>query len=818
MVVFALIPAFVNAGNIFDFEWDASTWENSDELWQQMSGDNTVCNGYGLPNGAMCSNDSRFFIYSTRNNSNPQGWPRFGVFVPGEYPGVTGNSLGIIFTGGVGPDGKGGEVSYGLDVQSYDALIKAESIGGDVYADRNVPGAASIYYKALNSNARTLGVMSGSNRFSLYVWYPADEERYVRHSRNDRAAPNVPEKTLAWYPFIDSAGQDHYYHHATNRPSGGWIHYQFDAHPTHNNTGPYPENHAYLEGGFDSPHDGRDYFNRVAAFAVVFHAVADKPSPYTVLTDDWHAYYQPNENEETISNVGVGYDYVSKTFDISLEDKFRCDNCSGAYEVKFSFKPIDNNNYSTAQRVSFTENFFIEDDNTANNIIKPNNYYNQVWARVGLPGPDTDRFLSGERIYFALKDVSNRGVSLSNYDHEMVNKVKTIEFDYISPPEIPSVSIPSRIVIKERVNGGAYLAGNALNDIKISAPNELRAQYDGQAITFNAYETGDYNISIKGVRQHGERPAAASSIVSVIKTTCEDIHGCEYSGVADFTLETPTRYQEFNSVFGNKPQLNSTGVQLKAGENVGIAGLGFNVRSPDMIDIKVYSVFGGVVKLAITGEHAKRYSETSPASWFTFEPRYISIGEYAIFSVPATQLSIGLLHTINVSAVSGNAIVSNMGVRNQAALNCIDCDDMLVDFYASGSSHLTTISGWARVIQDKYTRKVGDGTGIAVGSNMAYNFQGVIGDVPMKDFDIARVHWVNEGVEAYSFTPLYSFYDSDRPVSGETGRWFSVGEIKLLPGQRYVQDVPGLKGKTIFNVNVNKNQFFALSVDKIVLR
>lgn len=818
VLVLTLTPVLVNAGNIFNFEWDVNTWKNSDQLWQQMSGDNTVCNGYNLSEGAMCSDESRLFLYSRRNNSNPQGWPRFGTFVPGEYSGVTGDALGMVFTGGVGPDDKGGEVAYGVDVQSYDALLQAESAGGDIYASRNVPGAASIYYKALNNDVTTLGIMSKSNRFSLYVWYPADKERYVRYSRNDITAPNAPPKTLAWYPFIDSAREDHYYHHATNRASGGWIHYQFDAHPTHNNTGPYPDNHAYTEGGFDSPNDGRGYFDRVATFAVVFHAVADKPSPYTVLTDDWHAFYQPDENEETISNVGAGYDPASKTFDISLEDKFRCHNCNGSYEVKYSFEPINNDNYSEIKNVSFTENFFIEDDNAANNIIKPNNYYNQVWARVGIPLSDIKRFLSGERIYFALKDISKRGILLTSSDLAMVNKIKTIELDYISPPDMPSISVPSKLVIKERGFEHAYLTGDALNDIVISAPYELRAEYDGETITFNAYQAGDYNLSIKGRRLNGERSASVNSIVSVIKTTCDDMDDCAYSSLANFTLNNPTRYQEFDSVFGNQPQLNSTGGHLNVGDNIGITGQGIDVQQPDMIDIKVYSVFGGVVDLVITGEHAKRYDETDPASWFTFEPQYISIGEYAIFSVPAIQLTSGILHTINVATKGGNAIVSSIGLRNQAALDCIGCDDVLVDFYASGSSHLTTVNGWTKTIQDKYTRKVGDGTGIVIGSNMSYNFQGVVGESPMRDFDVARVHWVNESEYAYSFTPLYSFYDPDRPVSGETGEWFSVGAINLLPGQRYVQNVPGLKGKLLFNVNVNKSQAFALSVDKIVLQ
>ena len=123
--------------------------------------------------------------------------------------------------------------------------------------------------------------------------------------------------------------------------------------------------------------------------------------------DELEAYKigQP-ENDETIAGIGVGYDPSEKIFDISFSDKYRCEQCSARYEVRYSFSPITNASYNSATLCEVI-NFRREQNNTNGIIHKPSNGYSQIWAALKVQEADNSQLIEGATVYFAVKDISD---------------------------------------------------------------------------------------------------------------------------------------------------------------------------------------------------------------------------------------------------------------------------------------------------------------------------------------------------------------------------------------------------------------------------
>ena len=105
--------------------------------------------------------------------------------------------------------------------------------------------------------------------------------------------------------------------------------------------------------------DGFDYFRRITMSQVVFYHSKYQSSPYHFLTDRWISSTVDEENDETIASLAVGFDEERQRFDISFEDKYRCNECVGQYEVTYSFSPITNQNVVNSDAVQQIENFLL---------------------------------------------------------------------------------------------------------------------------------------------------------------------------------------------------------------------------------------------------------------------------------------------------------------------------------------------------------------------------------------------------------------------------------------------------------------------------
>lgn len=830
---------------ILNFDWDLKNGNQLDDKWTFYPAGDSGCDNYKPEQDKFCSSEHRVFLFYSGYDSDHTGWMRYGAVFPSDVESVSGNALKMVFTGGRADDENGTPQDYGDDVRSYAAYKqKSESGESSLYAERLLPGQPSIYYKARDSNATTLGIFPNSNRFIVHAWMPPIAERHARYSRYNRDNINSPSKSLAWYPFLDSAKSGHYYHHAMNRPYGGWIKVEFDAHPTHNNGGPYNDLHSFTEGGRASPGDGADYFQRIASFAVRFHGIKDSVSPTTIITDEWERDFTPYENEETIANMGVGYDPEQKAFDISLEDKYRCASCLASYEVKYSFSPITNGNFDSAKSITGLENFFIEDDNEANLLVKPNGGYNAVWGKFFIENSDVSRYLNGERIYIAVKDVTERSfeqdeidkqlVSTPDGDIQMQRLIKVVDVEFREAPASSGLHLPSKIHAKLQEEKNVYFEHEGLSsnaDVVSEADYALRAEVKNDNIEhvlhMDPWKTGDYGLVMHSTDESGAR-VQSSTVVSVDGPLCDYNVNCSTYVLADFSDgDSKLNYGEFNSIYHDQyTGQQEYGIGIIAGNNAdynyqGISGDGFVLTGSELVVFRIKNTGNSevTVKPKVSSLVKERPATSSKSTWRVLNKFNLYPGEEKEWSVPVQEFSQGYLSNINVSigAASQDVLLKSISLLTEKELKCVTCDSLLVDFFSTGTIHKAPQSGWDLVIKDAYTNEVFDGMGITVGSNGQYNYQGVMGTRQLSDdFKYLAFYWTNNSSTSYTFSPRYSFNDSDRVISGVTGDWFTQTPITLAPGETFIDHVKMDFNARVINSNVNLNQRGAISLDKIM--
>lgn len=425
-------------------------------------GPNEHCLGWVKSQGAFCRNDGwRFFWYYNGYQTNNMGFTRYGHMVPqSDY--TKNDEILLVATGGAYRDTNNQVKFSGLEIQDIDSLESAlQDPKVKNFATDPVPGAISLYYKHLDPAVKIPEFSLKTNRLNVMVWIPKSQLSQKRHSRIEKTSETAPH-TIAMYPFINTGMGGHYYHNAMNRGYGHWVNVQFDSHPSHHNGGQTNATGSFKEGGLDYPGDGSSYFKNMTSFSLVFYNSRNQVDPYFMsmapITRDYAAY----ENEETINNLAVGLDPSKKQFDISFEDKYRCKDCNGVYEVRYSHKPINNDNWDKATPISAIENYFVEDDGKGTYLIKPSPYYSQVWGKVSIDNLDYESFAnSNKEIYFAVKDLSTR----TSYEHDpddytlvdaspsgrkMAKRdlVKTIQYKLRDIPQVPNVSFRDMKIFK----------------------------------------------------------------------------------------------------------------------------------------------------------------------------------------------------------------------------------------------------------------------------------------------------------------------------------------------------------------------------------
>ncbi|ETR71675.1 MAG: hypothetical protein OMM_02311 [Candidatus Magnetoglobus multicellularis str. Araruama] len=382
-----------------------------------------------------------FFPY--KNISRPRIM-RYGyIDINTKMPARGTGCLEFVFTGGAYTTSdniiaySGSEVFY---KSQFDTYITS---GASPYATIPLFADEQFYVKFADSKTRIFEEAQGSDRLSVWIFLP----------KGSHENSNFPIRTIQYYPYIETSNEDHYYHWLTNIGMGGWTHLVIDAHPQRNNTGaPLDENgnplpyEYYRAGGHDYPGNAVAYFNRTVAFAIRFQ-LGDYSFPTSVYLDNFAFFksHQP-ENDETISNMGVGYNPETHEFDIGFCDKYRGNGCHATYEVRYSFRPITNASYPKTKPCTVVQAPNLDFSYTTDikgQIKKPATGYNQLWGLLKLETEDESKLNPGTTIYFAVKDISNRTYpDRDPYDEEWVevdgmgqvrriDLIKTISYEVI---------------------------------------------------------------------------------------------------------------------------------------------------------------------------------------------------------------------------------------------------------------------------------------------------------------------------------------------------------------------------------------------------
>jgi len=360
-----------------------------------------------------------FFPYKNINNPSIL---RYGFLdINTEKPVQGTGCLKFIFTGGAYLDND--IIQYSGEEIFYKSQFESIMASG-IYPNATIPLYADeqFYVKFIDSHSQTIEEAQGSDRLSFWAFLP----------QGSHANSPFPIRTIQYYPYIDTSMNDHYYHWMTNIGMGAWTHIIIDAHPQKNNSGlPVDENgnlipyESYRVGGHDCPGNGVEYFNRTAAFAIRFK-LGELNFPVPIYLDNFSFYkaIQP-ENDETISNIGVGYNPETHEFDIGFCDKYRGNVCHATYEVRYSFRPITNASYTKTKLCTVAQDPNLDFTYTTDikgQIKKPVTGYNQLWALLKLDPEDELQLKHGKKIYFAVKDISNRTYPYRDtYDEEMVD-------------------------------------------------------------------------------------------------------------------------------------------------------------------------------------------------------------------------------------------------------------------------------------------------------------------------------------------------------------------------------------------------------------
>lgn len=817
--------------------------------WTYRNAGENGCAGFNPTQGALClGNDARIHWYYNGYNSDHMGWLRFGSLYRESNLTVENSALGLMATGGVFKDNNT-LITQGAEIKDVAALKTALNTNTNSFANVPLPGSIPLYYKN-SSSTKNIDAFAGMNRLTQWIWLPADPGRRERQERgvNSNFRPN---KTVAWYPFLDDSKGGHYYHHITNRAAGGWILAQWDPHPTHHNGGPYAENHAFNEGGRDAPFNGREYFSRITAFSMVYHTASNNTSPYSVVTDEWQLFYKVNENDETIGSLAIGYDPEFNDFDVSFEDKYRCQKCDGRYALYVSTKPITQHYATDATRISAVENYFIDDDNPMGDIIKPNNYYNQVWARFTLPEAFNNSFLNGTSLYFAVVDLSERQAYEQDADRELViidgdafaknELVKTIKYTgqkNVNTATItgsPTLRIPSGIestitLSSSRWETGYTWVAEANNDLSIliNTPSE-----NNPMIKISANGTGEYyaNFRLKNIK--GELLDRFSVQVISQRQDCRQKTNCPHYTIAEFghannshDLPISQWHTVIKDTYTNPVPEKGMGITIGSNGSynfAGVKGERFTLGNSDVLTFKVKNTTSQNVqlspKLSLTSVER---THSQPSEWISLLTKTILPGETVSYEIHAADLPTTTFSVININLPINQQgiLLKSIGLHSEKSFFCEGCITTLVDFYFDGLKHNTPYSDWSKVFYDIYTGKVGErGMGIIIGQNGGYNYQGVRGESPLPEgASHIILRWKNESNKVHSFRPKVSFNDQDRADSGEYGEWVTLDSVTLQAGETRLQYVPIPEGKHhLVNVSVNANQQKELSLTQIMM-
>ncbi len=308
--------------------------------------------------------------------------------------GHSGNALRDTITGGLATNSTNAACGSPLGTQLYNR----ESYTGlsQVYTGGKI-GHSYIYFKkadtiGVSRNTAPYVASAGSNRFSLYVYLPPTT------SNGTGGYNNELQQTYQLGLFVDpsSTGSHHYINFYTQ--GGGWAKYQVEETSNGDNSGDgatrYIPNFLQTIWQF--------YFTTLPYSGIA-------TPPYEVKIDDieFSADTYSPQNNETISNIAILYKDSTKTWEVSLNDKYKNANAMSTYEIRYAFSPITNENWGSATPATIiADSRFSIQARTDGKFQKWWPYYQGVWAPFRLSDTDTNSLSPGKIVYFAIKDIS----------------------------------------------------------------------------------------------------------------------------------------------------------------------------------------------------------------------------------------------------------------------------------------------------------------------------------------------------------------------------------------------------------------------------
>lgn len=340
-----------------------------------------------------------FYSYLNGYNSEHMGFSTYG-FLDITSNGVVGNALRYYITGGKNtvsmPNGCG---NYITTKQHYLDSLANEA---DPVCSTDTIGHPYLYVTN-SSNISTpvpFDKTTGNNRLSLYIYIPKGLKN------GDGGYGNPVQATVNVGPYTESQG--HWYH-AFNLQGGGWGHYVLEGHPQHNNS--YNSSDDFPAPSNAIRDMGDAYVQAMFRFYITFLPYEGiLKSPYEIKYDEFSFYNDTvQQNNETVASAAIMYNPEDTIFEVSFMDKYINNAHSySTYQLRYSSSPINNANWSSATSAHILpDSRFGIADSTNGKFKKWWPYYQQVWAKFRLATDnEMNNLTSGQKIYFAIKDVS----------------------------------------------------------------------------------------------------------------------------------------------------------------------------------------------------------------------------------------------------------------------------------------------------------------------------------------------------------------------------------------------------------------------------
>ena len=307
-----------------------------------------------------------------------------------------------------------------------------------------------------------------TNRWSFYIKIHADE--YMSNTHNAQGIYDHPGVATHMGTYLCDQGQPgdggcpyegpgntHYYFYMYYQPDI-WIHTLLDRHPQH-------KRDSFVEGDdpawiYPNVVNGHSYpmhfYSHLHQFYLQMANTQTNPTNaifdemYFYSTQDLTEEAEPNQNDESITSLWIGYDHNTKYWytgwqDESYEDhtgENLNDQTNSTFVMRWSTEPITNANFNQANVVHPDWFTYPEATSISDGIRRADAWSVRVWTRFSLPAGTENN----HHLYFAIKDVSKAGMDNAgtnwpwnkNDGHDSPSPyIKTI--DYYLPNSITEI-------------------------------------------------------------------------------------------------------------------------------------------------------------------------------------------------------------------------------------------------------------------------------------------------------------------------------------------------------------------------------------------